>query len=413
MRKNKFSLLLASVTLLSVIICWTAVQPHSQAAQPNRRPAMNNPASAAANEFGFALFDQLHRQAAGKNVFLSPLSIATALTMAYNGAAGTTQQAMARTLKFGGASLNDLNQANAELLAQLKGADPKIELTVANSLWARRGVRFKEDFLARNRQFFQAEVTALDFASPTALNTINGWVNQNTKGKIPKIIDRINGQQVLFLINAVYFKGQWQKRFDAKLTRNEPFHLLGGQQKQLPMMSQAGTYQYLRSEKFQAVSLPYGQGGASLYLFLPDANTSLAEFLKGLNYQNWQQWLGSFRSTPGDVKLPRFKLDYESNLNNALKALGMEIAFQTGRADFSGMRAERDLFISEVLHKAVAEVNEEGTEASAATSVGMSVTSMRPVQQRFNFVADRPFLMAICNQQTGAILFLGAVLDPK
>jgi len=374
--------------------------------------APNNKMAAAANEFGINLFGQLRRQEVGKNVFLSPLSVATALTMAYNGASGETARAMARTLKLEGANLADVNQASLDLMKTLKSADPKIELAVANSIWVKKGMNFRADFLARNRQFFNAEAASLDFADPQSLARINGWVSTNTKGKIPKIIEQINAQQVMFLINAVYFKGAWQKKFDAALTRPAAFHLLKGR-KQMPMMSQSGKYLYLRGENFQAVSLPYGKGGVSLYLFLPDPNASLDAFLGGLNNQKWEQWMGGFRDTPGDVKLPRFKLDYEKALNDPLKALGMEIAFAAGRADFGGICDSRNLFISDVRHKAVVEVNEEGAEAAAATSVGISVTSVRPVQQRFNFVADRPFLMAIRDNQSGAILFLGAVMEPR
>ncbi len=374
---------------------------------------MNQRLIAANNEFGFNLFNQLQRQDANKNVFFSPLSVTTALAMTYNGAAGETRQAMGRTLKLDGMSLAEVNQSSAELLKALKSSDPKVELAVANSLWAQQGIKFKEDFLARNRQFFGAEVASLNFSDPQAVARINGWVSANTKGKIAKIIDRINPQQALFLINAVYFKGLWQQKFDKALTTPQPFHLLGGRQKPVPMMSQSGSYRYLRGDKFQAVSLPYGKGGASLYLFLPDQGSSLNDLLKSLSYQKWEQWISSFRNTPGDVKIPRFKLDYESMLNDALKTLGMEIAFSAERADFSAMSDRRDLFISEVKHKAVAEVNEEGTEAAAATSVGISVTSARPTPQRFTFVADRPFLMAIRDQQTGAILFMGAVMEPK
>ncbi len=382
-------------------------------ARPNTTPTMNSNLAAASNAFGFDLFQRLQHEAANKNVFLSPLSVTVALAMTYNGAAGETKNAMARALKIEGMDQAELNRASAELLKALKSSDPKIELAIANSLWARDGVRFKDDFLARNRQFFGAEISTLDFKNPQSAATINRWVNDNTKGKINRIIDRIDPQQVMFLINAVYFKGQWQKSFDKKLTKDEPFYLLGGQQKQVPMMAQSGKYLYYRGDKFQAVSLPYGDGGAYLYLFLPHEESSLADFLKGLSYQKWEGWLNSFRSTPGEVKLPRFKIDYEKTLNDALKDLGMGVAFNARQADFSGMRAERDLFISEVKHKAVAEVNEEGTEAAAATSVGIAVTSAIQTQQPFTFIADHPFLMAIRDSKTGAILFMGAVMEPK
>lgn len=369
--------------------------------------------AAADNEFGVSLFNQLIQQDKDKNVFFSPLSVAFALAMTYNGAGGETKQAMARALKFEGMNQAELNQASAALMNTLKSADPQIEFAIANSLWARQGMKFNEAFLARNRQFFKAEVATLNFADLSAKNTINHWVSKNTNGKIPAIIDQIDAQKVLFLINAIYFKGQWQNKFDKALTENQSFHLLGGGEKSVPMMSQSGKYQYHRGNKFQAVSLPYGLGSKKLYLFLPDEGSSLSEFLKGFSYEKWEQWMRGFRNTPGEVKIPRFKLDYDRSLNDALKALGMESAFTEGRADFSGISEERKLFISEVKHKAIVEVNEEGTEAAAATSVGISVTSAMPMQQPFRFIADRPFLMAIRDQQTGVILFLGAVMDPK
>jgi serpin B len=381
--------------------------------RPNSATTMNSTLAAASNAFGFDLFQQLQRQAENKNLFFSPLSVTVALAMTYNGAAGETKNAMARALKIEGMNLDELNRASAELLKALKSADPKIELAIANSLWARSGARFNEDFLARNRRFYGAEISTLDFTNQQSVATINRWVSDNTKGKIGQIIDRIDADQVMFLINAVYFKGQWQKRFEKTLTKEQPFHMPGGQQKPVPMMAQSGNYLYQRGDKFQAIGLPYGKGGVSLYLFLPDKGSSLDDFLKGLSYRKWEEWINNFNHAPGDVKLPRFKLDYEKTLNDSLKAVGMGPAFNSREADFSGIRPERDLYISEVKHKAVVEVNEEGTEAAAATSVGVAVTSVQEPRQRFTFIADRPFLMAIRDSQTGAILFMGAVMEPK
>ncbi len=382
-------------------------------AQPDNSAVMNSNLAAASNAFGFDLFQRLRLRAADKNVFFSPLSVATALGMAYNGAAGETKNAMASVLKIENLSRDEFNSASAELLRALKSPDPKIEIAIANSLWARAGIRFDEGFLARNRRFYDAEVSTLDFSDPQSVATINRWASAHTKGRIGRIIDKIDPQQVMFLINAVYFKGQWQKRFEKALTKEQPFYMLGGRRKPVPMMAQSGKYLYYRGDKFQAVSLPYGNGGVSLYLFLPDQGASLDDFLKDLSYRKWEEWMKSFDETPGDVKLPQFKLDYEEKLNDSLKALGMEAAFDARRADFSDARPERDLYISEVKHKAVVEVNEEGAEAAAATSVGVSVTSVHEPRQRFIFVADRPFLMAIRDSQTGAILFMGVVIEPK
>jgi serpin B len=402
-----------AIALALAIFCATKPETSSAGESPMTEIAASiDSLTAANNEFGFDLFAQLRNQDKDKNIFFSPLSIATALAMTYNGAAGETHLAMKRVLKYGSMNHAELNQSSAALLAKLKSSDPKIELLIANSLWAKQGIAFNPAFLDRNRQFFGAEIAAMDFGKPLAVKTINGWVSQNTKGKIPKIIEQISGDQVMFLINAVYFKGQWQKRFDAARTENRPFHLLAGKTKQTAMMAQSGSYQYFKGENFQAVSLPYGQGGASIYLFLPDENSSLNSLLSSLSYQKWQQWMTGFRNSPGDVKLPRFKMDYSRDLNNPLIALGMGVAFNRGKADFSGIRQQKDLFISQVKHKAIIEVNEEGTEAAAATSIGIGITSVRREPQRFSFIADRPFLLAIRDQQTGAILFMGSVFEP-
>src|SRR5262245_10386657 len=385
-----------------------------QTAGESRRPAVEGKFDerlvAANNRFGFELFNQLQLKDKGKNVFYSPLSVALALSMAYNGAAGETKEAMRRTLKTEGLSLDELNQASAALINSLRSSDPKVELAVANSLWARREVKFREDFLERNRQFFAAEVASLDFGAPSALTAINDWVSRNTKSKIPSIINQINPDDVMFLINAVYFKGQWENKFQKGLTKNELFYPLSGSQKEVPMMSQSGNYQYYRGDKFQAVRLFYGAKSASLDLFLPDNDSSIDDLLKGLSFEQCGKWTGSFHQAPGDIQIPRFKMDYESSLNDSLKAMGMGVAFLGGKADFSGMRDQHDLFISEVKHMAVVEVNEEGTEAAAATSVGMRLSSS---PQRFSFIADHPFLMMIRDQRTDAILFMGVVVDPK
>jgi serpin B len=398
-------------TILSILASLAACY---QTAGESRRPAAEGKFDerlvVANNRFGFELFNQLQLKDRGKNVFYSPLSVALALSMTYNGAAGETKEAMRRTLKIEGLSLDELNEASAALLNSLKSSDPKVELAIANSLWARQDVKFREDFIQRNRQFFAAEVASLDFGASSALTTINDWVSRNTKSKIPSIIDRINPDDVMFLINAVYFKGQWENKFEKELTRNAPFYPRSGQQKEVPLMSQSGDYQYYRGDKFQAVRLFYGAKGASLDLFLPDKNSSIDGLLKRLSFEQCGQWTKRFHQAEGDIKIPRFKMDYESRLNDPLIAMGMGVAFAGGKADFSGMCDPKGLYISEVKHKAVVEVNEEGTEAAAATSVTMAESA---ALARFTFIVDRPFLMMIRDRRTDAILFMGVVVDPK
>lgn len=379
------------------------------AQSPNR--AVDSRLVEANTKFGFKLFQEVLKQDSNKNVFVSPTSIAIALSMTYNGASGETQQAMAKALELQGISLPDINQANEALKTSLEKADPDIQLSIANSLWAKQGIPFKPEFLQSNQQFYKAKVTELNFSSPEATKTINGWVKENTRGKIDQIINQIKPDDVLFLINAVYFKGNWTKQFDKSQTTERPFYLSNGTQKQHPMMSQSGKYRYYENETLQAVSVPYGKGRLSLYVFLPKKNTNLQAFEQQLSLENWQQWMNQFQMRSGSIQLPRFKFDYDIQLNNALKALGMETAF-SNQADFSNMTSA-SVAINEVKHKTFVEVNEEGTEAAAATSVGMVLTSAPMPQEPFQMVVDRPFFCAIRDNQTGTLLFMGSIQEPK
>jgi serpin B len=363
--------------------------------------------------FGFKLYGEVTKQGAGKNIFISPSSVGICLAMAYNGAEGETKQAMARALEAQGMSVDELNRAYSALKAALESPDPKVQLQIANSLWARKGIRLNPEFLNRNKQFYDAQVTELDFDSPEAATTINKWVSDKTKGKINEIIDSIDRETILFLINAIYFKGKWSREFAKEATREDAFNLESGSQKRLPMMSQSGSYRYYEGKNFQAVSLPYGSGRVSMYIFLPQKGTSLSEFQKGLTAANWEAWMKEFRESEGDVVLPRFKVEYEVTLNDALKALGMEPAFDASRANFSGMaQAGQNVYISKVKHKTFVEVNEEGTEAAAVTSTEMRATSAMRPRDRFRMVVDHPFFCAIRDNTTGTVLFMGAILEP-
>ena len=364
-------------------------------------------------QFGFNLFDEIRKTEQDKNIFISPLSISIALAMTLNGASDETEQAMANTLQLQGLDTEAINTGYAGLRQALEVADPKVILTIANSLWARQGVPFKQDFLQRNTEYFGAEISTLNFTDPNTLTTINQWVNTNTNGKIQKILDEINPDMVLFLINAIYFKGTWQTEFDPSRTRDGTFHLATGGEKQIPMMTRTGDYDYYENyeEKFQAISLPYGDGRMSMYIFLPYRESDLNAFLDGLDTENWENWIAQFNEQEIFLSMPKFKLEYEKTLNNPLQSLGMDIAFAAGAADFSRMAdleaLGKNLYIGEVLHKAVVEVNEEGTEAAAVTSVGIRATSAPPA-----FIADRPFFFAIRDNETKTVLFMGTVVDP-
>jgi serine protease inhibitor len=422
--KSRWSVVLVGCLILGL---WGCVNPEPSsravAQSPSPTPVASTPVASipmaspsspvdsrlvkANARFGFKLFSQIVKQGGDQNLMVSPSSVAIALSMTYNGASGKTQKAMAQALELQDMSLEDLNRANAALQADLEKADPKVKLAIANSLWGKQGFTFKPDFLQRNQEFYQAEVASLDFTSPAAVERINAWVKQNTEGKIPEIVQEIDPSQVLFLINAVYFKGNWTTQFDPKLTSDRPFTLLDKTQKQVPMMAQRGDYQYSETDQFQAISLPYGDGRLSLYVFVPN---DLKSFTATLTPENWETWMAQFAKKKGSIQLPRFKFEYGTTLKEALKAMGMAAMFEPSQADFSGMSAEK-VAISEVQHKTFIEVNEEGTEAAAVTSVGVRTLSA-PTEPPFQMVVDRPFFTAIRDNQTGTVLFLGTVTEP-
>jgi serine protease inhibitor len=418
---RRYVLAAAGVVLLGVLGC-SSVNNNTNALAQSELPQSESPLQKktvppdtklvdANNKFGFKLFSEiLNKESSEKNIFVSPLSVAIALTMTYNGASGSTQQAMAKALELQGMSLQEINSAYATFKSSLDKSDANVQLTIANSLWANKDSILQPDFIKRTQDFYKAKVANLDFQDATAPSIINNWVKENTSGKITKIVETIEPNQVLFLINAIYFKGQWSNKFDKTQTAEHPFYSTSSKQKKHPMMSQKGDYRYYENEQFQAVSLPYGQDGkVSFYIFLPKQNSNLKAFHQNLNVENWQKWMAQFSKREGFIRLPRFQTDYDITLNDTLKALGMEEAF-TNKANFSAMG--KNLSISQVKHKTFVEVNEEGTEAAAATSVGIVATSLRQKPEPFRMIIDRPFFCAIRDNQTGNLLFMGSIVDP-
>lgn len=388
-------------------------QSQTQAPRLMAQRSSVNPQLVSANtRFGFKLFSALTNQQPNQNVFVSPSSVAIALAMVYNGARGETQQGMARAMEIQGINLEALNQANADLKALLENPDPKVQLSIANSLWARQGVPFKPEFIQQNQQFYQAKLTELNFADPRAVPTINNWVSQNTRGKINEIVDQLSPDDVMVLINAIYFKGNWSRQFDKQLTKTEPFYLANGGSKNHPLMAQRGEYRYLDNNLFQGVMLPYGDGRRmSMVVLLPKKESSLAQLQRNLTAENWEQWMNQFRNRQGSIQMPRFKLEYKVELTRILSQLGMGDAF-TRQANFSGI-SQIPTQIDEVKHKTFVEVNEEGTEAAAVTSIGIRATAAIPMDEPFQMKVDRPFFCAIRDNQTGSVLFMGSIADPR
>ena len=363
---------------------------------------------AGALTFATHFFREIVERDRAKNVFVSPLSAAQALGMVYEGAAGRTRQEMARVL---GVTDTSAAGSGAELVRTLTGQQD-VTLTVGNSLWAREGVPFTSAYLERVRRDYRAEIASLDLSSAAALERINGWVSRETRGKIPRVLEEpLRGDDVLLLVNAVYFKGRWKDEFDKQATRERPFHLASGGRRSVPMMSRTGGYRHLRAAGFQVVRLPYKGDRFAMYVFLPDSGSSLASLYAGA----WVDRLDSLRPADVHVVLPRFTLRYSADLAAPLAEMGMPSAFDQVQADLSRMLpreylAGQNAYISKAKQDVYVEVNEEGTEAAAATSITVSVTSAPPPP--IEFVVDRPFVAVIRDDATGALLFIGQVVDP-
>jgi len=385
--------------LLALVACIQA----APAGETSRVAADNN-------AFAADLYAKL---AEGKgNLFFSPFSISTALAMTHAGARGQTAEQMAKALHFV-LPQDKLHAAMGGLVRQLNeaGKQESAKLIVANALWGHRDFAFLKPFLAINDRYYQAGLRRVDFASPeSARATINGWVADQTNQLIPELIQRglIDAETRLVLTNAVYFKGTWLTQFEPKRTREQPFTLATGDKVQAPMMHRTGHFGYAEAMGWQALELPYQGRELSMVVVLPRAHDGLPALEKVFTARFVAQRLRT-RSRKVVVMLPKFKLESSFGLSKVLASMGMPDAF-TREADFSGMTGGRDLYISAVIHKAVVDVNEEGSEAAAATAVVPAPTNGG---KRVGFRADHPFLFLIRHKPTGSILFLGRLVNPR
>jgi len=376
---------------------------------PRPLTAAESGIAAASNQFAFGLLSQAQAADPGGNIFLSPLSATMALGMTLNGADGETYEQMRATLGFGTISQAEINAGYKGLLELLVGLDRSTAIHVANSIWAESGFPFLPSFMSAGRDWFDAEVRNVSFADPATLDALNAWVRQKTNDKIPKLLDQFDPQTVMTLLNAVYFKGSWRHAFKTSETRSEPFHSPSATQS-VAMMRREGKVGYYETSAYQAAELLYGNGGFAMTIVLPRVGVSPAEVLGQDPGLEWARLSGRVLvESEVQLMLPRFRMDYRRDLSGDLRALGMPLAFDDTQANFSRMAAPpNQLFLSSVIQKTFVDVNEEGTEAAAATAVQVGVTSL---PQTFVMTVDRPFLVVIRERFAGTILFLGQVVS--
>ncbi|MBP1743612.1 MAG: serine protease inhibitor [Firmicutes bacterium] len=356
------------------------------------------------NGFAFDVFRELNSGAGEGNIFISPLSISTALSMVYEGAGGETREAMARALNYEEIEPAVLNDGYKNLLLHLNSQDSKVKLGIKNSIWIRQGEAIKEDFINTNEDVFDAYISEIDFSQSDAADRINKWISEATEGKIEKMVaSPIDPMVVMYLINAIYFKGEWTTRFEEKNTFEAKFNSADGSQGDIMMMSMQSDMKYALEEGYRAIKLPYGSKNIAMYCILPEGGATVDEIIGNMDSKKWDEIKGRTAMTEAvNIQIPRFKIDYGiKELNESLTAIGMGICF-TEEADLTGIRD--NILISSVLHKAVIEVNEKGTEAAAVTVVEIKETAY---SEQPEFIADRPFVFIIEDSETGSILFMG------
>ena len=366
---------------------------------------------AADNQFGFELFNKVNASLdEPKNTMISPLSVSLALAMVYNGTQGNTKTQMEQLLHKAGMTPEDLNQSYKDLVASLSSHDPKVELSISNAIYYRNTFNVKDNFITTNQNYYLAEVAGLDFTKDIeTLNTVNGWVDTKTKGKIDKIIEQVNPEDVMYLLNAIYFNGEWKYRFDATNTMNLPFTKEDKTVVQVPTMMIENPFNYYSDRNFQMLEMPYGSGKYSMLVFLPETGKTTGDVISLLNPENINGWLQKMTEQKKVVYLPKFEFAFDNSLVDELSALGMTDAFDDAKANLTGISEEARLVISEVMHKAYIKVDERGTEAAAVTGITIGVTSAGPDN---SFRADHPFVFAIRDKDTQAILFIGKVMNP-
>jgi serpin B len=366
------------------------------------------------NRFGIKLFKAINESEGDENIFISPLSVAMSLGMTLNGAAGITREGMEETLELYGLTREEINLSYQHLIELLTGLDPRVQFHIANSIWYRQpGFPSPEaDFLDQCQQYFNALVTGLDFSSYDAANTINAWVQDQTNGRIDEVVDHpIDPNYIMFLINAIYFKGAWKFRFEENLTFDDAFFLPDQSWKPCRMMTQRGLYWHYRDDDFWALDLPYGDGAYRMTVILPNEGVYFNELIARIEPDDWNQslidaWFSGLSKDSLDIYIPKLNVEYEIRLKNILASLGMGSAFSQS-ADFTNMYSAGGVWIDQVIHKTFVEVNEEGTEAAAVTSTTMATGISDDV-----FYVNRPFAFVIRESVSQTILFIGKIVDP-
>ena len=392
---------------LAFIACLAACSDESVTPDnpPNLRTLSSSEiaVSSSLNDFGFELFRKVNEE---KNTFISPLSVSIALGMVLNGASEETKQSIINTIDFDGLTAEEVNQAYRDLIALLLSMDKQVKVGIANSVWNHQDFAVNKDFSKTIESYYDGTVQAIDFKNASAKNTINNWVEDKTSNRIKDLIDQISGDEIMFLINAIYFKGDWQYQFDASKTHTANFTRADGSATPVDMMfSKGAKIQYGVKDGVQLLDIPYGNGQFRMTILVPTTG-SLHDLSESLTATQLSNWLDAADSVSVELEIPKFKMTWKNDLLGTLQAMGM----RTSR--FPNLFEEQlPLAISRVVHQSFLEVNEKGSEAAAATAIGIELTNFPPRPTRITI--NEPFMFFIREKHSGAILFCGQLVDPS
>lgn len=382
---------------------------------PDLRPltAQETKIVQAGNDFALNLTRKINEKEDG-NFFISPLSVGYALGMTFNGAAGETKDGIRQTLDFGNLTDEEINLSYLNLTGRLTGMDKTVAMEIANSIWYKNSLKVKSGFEKIVKEFYDAAITGLDFGDAGSVDIINGWIEEKTHDKIKDMLDMIPADAVMYLVNAVYFKADWTYRFDKSATKKEPFRLENGSEVMTDMMFSKGTkLSYHVFDKFGYIEIPYGNRQFTMNVLLPGEGYGVNDIFAEITPELLETFTDQSDTMTVELKFPRFRLEYKNLLNSHLADMGMARAF-TFDAEFPGLFEESlSLCISRVLHQSFIEVNEEGSEAAAATIVEIVETSVGPDPKPLRLVIDKPFVFFIREKHTGTILFAGKMMNPQ
>lgn len=361
------------------------------------------------NSFAIDIFKKIiDNTSETQNIIISPLSISAALSMTLNGSNGATRDSMLKALKLNGMTSDEINNSYKDLTDALLKVDQRVLISIANSVWIENTFVVKKSFNDILTRYYNAESNSFDITDPLVPKQVNSWIENKTNGLIKNMLDQLDPNTVMLLINAIYFKGKWQFQFDKNNTIQSSFNKPSGVSVQVPMMRQTSNYKIHKEEGFTIAEFPYGQANFVMDVILPDDNNGLPEIISKISDSNFSEWINKMNSTKTELSFPRFKYVFKKELKDILSNMGMGIAF-TQNADFSNI-SDIATQLSFVLHQACIETNEEGTEAAAATIVGINTTSAPAGPFILNI--DHSFVYIIRETTTNSILFMGRVADP-